>query len=138
MRLPLTPSDDTLQLSAFRFMPQHHAIGVLSPRISQTVPPEDCTHSETVLAAIAAPRQLFPARAGSIPNADATLRLRAPSLAAHSESTTPQASLPLQFIVGSRPPLNWKRHTPPGRRTRSISRMYCKDNASSGRCCRTR
>src|SRR6267378_6127607 len=96
---------DTHQPPNCRLMPQHHAIGVFSPLISRTTPFEACTHSATEPAIREAPRQLFPARAGSRPRADATVRLIIPSRAAHSASTTSHASLPRQFIVGSKPPL---------------------------------
>src|SRR6266478_3521514 len=103
--------------------PPHQAKGVPSPGISRTSAPFACKNLAILSALMAAPRQLLPAAAGSNPNSAAVLRLRDRSRMDHNTSTNPQAKRPCIFIVGLWLPLNWNKNPPPGRSTRSISRM---------------
>src|SRR5260370_2747777 len=114
--------------------PHHHAIVVPSPGISRTAPPCARTNAAMQLALMAAPRQLFPAVAGSNPSNDAVLRLKDNSCADHNASTIPHAKRPRKLMVGLWLPLNWNSNAPPGRNTRNISRTYENASSSLGKC----
>src|SRR5579863_8266915 len=88
------------------FLAQHHAIGVPSPDISRTLPPEPFTTSTTSGVVIAVPCQLFPAISGSNPSSRAKDRLSPDKCIDQRASMHPQARVPFQFIVGLSIPLN--------------------------------